>query len=301
MSLIEQIIEEAISKDSNVTRLLRLCLVLAHGLQHAPLLAWVRHELEGYPDETELPSYRVFNALNKGHFIGQLQGEMQIPITALPERIRKNYREIRYTSSVAECAQLVQNSSSKDKIKVDWPILLAVEYGSKLTPGSHCTGAWMEFSVASFVAVVDQVKTKVLAFALEIRLAYPDAGSIPAQMDPNKINEDKVNQIFNTTINGGQGISFGNQNVEQNIVNGVNPGDISSLISALEGLGLRKENALEIASLAEADRNAQEKGVGSRVKAWFEKGKDVAFDTVTGKGVEQIIAYASAAIAAYAG
>lgn len=302
MSLLQQIIDEAIAKDSSVTRLLRLCMVLAYDLGHEPLSTWIKHELEGYPDKVILPPYRIFSGVTRGHIVGRYEGIIQIPVTVLPEEMRKEFLDIQYRQPVAECAQMIEASEGKGVLRKDWPIVLAVKYGSTMTPGSHCTGAWMEFSVANLTSMVDQIKTKILAFSLEIKSTYPDAELMPAHDENLKEKEKVVSQIFNTTINGGNvhGVAFGNHSVEQNIVNGITPGDLPSLISALEKLGLSKVSAAELANNADADRKAGEKGIGPRVSAWFEKGKEVAVDVVAGKTFEQIIAYGTAAILAFA-
>jgi len=302
MSLLQQIVEEAISKDSSVTRLLRLCMVLAHDLRHEPLSTWIKHELEGYPDDVSVPPYRIFVGTIKGNMIGRLEGVVQLSAAVLPEDIRKAFEDIQYRRPVAECAQMVEASEGKGTFKRDWPIALAIQYGSAMTPGSHCTGAWMELPIAHLTSLIDQIKTKILAFSLEIKSTYPDAGLVPAHDENLREKEKIVSQIFNTTINGGNvsGVAFGNHSVEQSIVNGIKPGDLPSLIAALEKIGLSKETAAELANNADVDRISGEKGIGSRVKAWFEKTKDAAVDIAADKTIEQIITYATAAILAFA-
>lgn len=44
MALLAEIQSECTSKDVNVSRLLRLCLLLAEKLKHAPLKEWATHE-----------------------------------------------------------------------------------------------------------------------------------------------------------------------------------------------------------------------------------------------------------------
>lgn len=283
--------------------MLRLCMVLANKLKHGPLSAWVKHELESYPENAQVPDYRKLHPLNKGNFIGRLTGEMQIPVGVLPEKLQPHFRNLEYKASISVVANLVRESAGKGSIKVDWPLELAINYAGKLTPGSHCTGAWMEVSMATMAGLIDHVKTKILAFTLEIQAEYPEADQLPAHGKIEKVKEDKVSQIFNTTINGGnvQSMAFGNQSVEQKIINGVQPGDLASLVDAFEKLGLKQYDAAELAAAAEADKNAGEKGVGARAKAWFEKGKQVVVDVVAAKAFEQVIGYAGSAIAAYAG
>lgn len=59
MGILQDIIAEATASDSNAPRLLRLCMVLGSRLPHEPLKTWARYELEGYPKDVDVPSYRA--------------------------------------------------------------------------------------------------------------------------------------------------------------------------------------------------------------------------------------------------
>lgn len=179
MSLLKEIIDEATAKQGDLTRLLRLCLVLASRLKHEPLKNWVRHELEGYPIEVTLPPYRVLRAYNKGDFKAMTwQGVLEIPLSVLPESLRPRYADSPFRGSIAECVDLVSRDMKEATLRRPWPVGLAIKYASKLANGAQCTSAWSEISSSEMVALVDQVKTKVISFALEIEEADPTAGEI---------------------------------------------------------------------------------------------------------------------------
>jgi AbiTii len=55
MSLLDEIQADATGVDVPIEVLLRKVLILATRLEHEPMKGWVHHELDGYPDDAELP------------------------------------------------------------------------------------------------------------------------------------------------------------------------------------------------------------------------------------------------------
>jgi hypothetical protein len=69
--LIQEIQTEAVDGDSDLSTLLRKCLVLASRLNNPELKNWANWELDGYPPSSELPDYRILHGLESfGIFLG---------------------------------------------------------------------------------------------------------------------------------------------------------------------------------------------------------------------------------------
>jgi hypothetical protein len=85
MGVLQEIIREATTKDGDVPRMLRLCLLLGKRLGHTPLITWVQHELEGYPQDVVLPSYREFRCRSRALFENFARREtIDIPLSFIP-------------------------------------------------------------------------------------------------------------------------------------------------------------------------------------------------------------------------
>lgn len=67
--LIEEIQRDASSDAASVSQLLRRMKIAASKLQLGGLEAWVEHELSGYPDERNLPDYRVIGGVPMCHHV----------------------------------------------------------------------------------------------------------------------------------------------------------------------------------------------------------------------------------------
>ena len=72
MALLDDIIEAATDDKTPIGNLLRKCLVLEQQVKNEKFKAWLDNELDGYDrdHQSDFPSYRVFNCVNKGFLIG---------------------------------------------------------------------------------------------------------------------------------------------------------------------------------------------------------------------------------------
>lgn len=273
MSLLKDIINEAAGGD-DVARLLRKCLVLAHRLNSGELSTWARSELNGYDKAADLPTYRVLGCQSQGFFVGpfnQWQGTFEIPLSVLPERMRSNYVASRLLEPIAHFESLVADRSGKGALMQPWPTEVARLCGPKaFVEGTQCLRAWNEISPASVVGMLDQVKSRVLEFALAIASDFPELAQGDELLQGSADRETKVNQTFNTTIMGSVGnLASGSTDVSQVSTMTVAPGQWESLKSVLVAEGVPGQEVERLKAALEEDKIAGETGVGVRVKGWL--------------------------------
>jgi len=70
MSLLRDIQNAAVSKDTDVATLLRKCKILAVRLGNDEFKNWVDSELNGYESIDNLPEYRILHTISHRHFSG---------------------------------------------------------------------------------------------------------------------------------------------------------------------------------------------------------------------------------------
>lgn len=97
--LIDEIIRDASDGQASVSTLLRRMKVAASRLRLTDAIEWVDHELNGYPDATELPSYRCLNGVPQAHFASR--GWVNIALGDDPEWNRM-YSIAFFNASIAE-------------------------------------------------------------------------------------------------------------------------------------------------------------------------------------------------------
>lgn len=271
MSLLSEIISEATGKTRDIPRLLRLCLTLAYKLKHDPLLCWVRHELEGYPKSVPLPAYRLSQGRSRGEFIGRMTGVLDLPASILPEKIRPRYETLELRDSISEYANLVEHSKEDSRLQIPWPPEYALKFGSSYVTDGQCVRAWLEISPSQLAAMIDQIITKVLTFALEIEAEVPNAEEIGSPNQP-AIKEEQVTQIFKTTIQGNvQNYSAGSSHFQQIAAGSVLKGDLESLVAFLKTTGLadRDIEHLQDALKEDSDEAPAHNDFGPSVAGWL--------------------------------
>src|SRR5260221_14367747 len=93
--LIQEIQAEAVDGNSDLSTVLRKCLVLGSRLRHQELKEWANWELDGYPPSSELPDYRILHGLESfGIFLGGAGSGLQnapLSLLNLPEQVRDGY------------------------------------------------------------------------------------------------------------------------------------------------------------------------------------------------------------------
>ncbi len=267
MSLLREIQQGATDHSVPLSDLLRKCMVLAKRLRHEPLATWADRELNGYPDTTSLPPYRRHpEGTAKGTFFGPFRAQLTnwpIPPVAVDEKYREKLFTVIHESGVAHYEELLRSGSQE--LGQPWPADFIALYGQTFIKGYTCTSAALIIGKESIVAMLDQVRNRILSFALEVEEENPEAGEASPGEEP-PVSRQRVDQVFNTVIMGGPNIvASGSHNIISDFEQIA--GDWSSLKEALAGLGLPESDIGALQSAIEQD--GDESPPGSAVKAWL--------------------------------
>jgi hypothetical protein len=268
MTLLRDIQESATSSDVRLADTLRRCKILAARLQNTTFARWVDLELNGYPKDEPIPTYRVFeNVHSAGNFVSlTLQAEFPIPNSALPKELRDRFANIKCRQSVAFYESL--STAPGSVLQAPWPPDLVAHMQERFVEAWSCVRAWQVIPPGSVVALLDAVRNRVLAFALEIEAQAPGAGEAPTGSGP-PVPPERVNQIYFNIFGGTQTIGAGTDFTMATSTQ-IIQGDTASLGRYLAeelGVGAADVKALEVA--IQADPAPIEKSVGARVKEWI--------------------------------
>lgn len=231
MSLLEDIQNAAVAANSDLGELLRKCKVLAARLDSKPLEDWLIWESNGYPDDVELPVYRVWDLQLKGNFSGPFRSGLNnapIPRVCVPEDLRDAVTVFKCRQSVASIQDLLSNDATTFQIPLGD---IAVLLGGNVYDGNTCLQAWGEIGRGTAVEVVNAVRNRILDLVLAIGKEDPKAGEVPGSAE--KLPPSRVQQIFNTTVYGGASNIVGTAE-SSTISFNVQIGDFKSLAQALE-------------------------------------------------------------------
>lgn len=303
MPLLNDIQAATFSQTTDIPTLLRMCKLLAARISHVELAEWVSFELDGYPDIASMPDYRIVQVDSYGSFLGPVSsmGPLQIPVSVLPEELRKQYRNAYLGSGVSAYAALLLNDET-GRVEDPWPVTLANQYASTMTPNMQCLAAWKVIPIGAVVRLLDSVKTRVLNFAIDLERAAPNSGELPVGSQP-PLSRELMTQIFNTNITGGvNNIANASSEFTQQANTVIETGNWASLQKRLLEFGI---SADEIGGLKEdldqaiTENNQDVKR--SVAGSWIGRLSTKAATGAAGVGIEVAAAGVAKAIAFYLG
>jgi hypothetical protein len=144
---------------------------------------------------------------------------------------------------------------------INWPPDLIHHYQEKFIDGYALSSAWQEVPVSLVVGVCEEVRNRLLRFALEIKEELGHVGDNSSAVLEQKVEAAVINHIY-----GGVNVIGGTVKDFAQIGNVmVGKGDIGSLANALKRLDVSQS---EIDALKEAI-NVDEKSFGERTKEWL--------------------------------
>jgi hypothetical protein len=133
--------------------------------------------------------------------------------------------------------------------------------------GAQTLNIWRELSTNQVVGVLDQIRNRALAFALEVERMDPRAGDSPS-VAPS-VAPDVLGQVFNAVVMG-QNVQYAPASVgatQADIV--VTRGDLDNLRARLKQLGVTDRELDELSTSIKEDGKPKDGTPGPRVSGWI--------------------------------
>jgi hypothetical protein len=115
------------------------------------------------------------------------------------------------------------------------------------------------------VGLLEQIRTRVLRFALELKDNLPPDAADPKQVSAAVVERSVVNIIYGGNIL----IASHAENVSQMAHTTIAVGDIEGLKRALSTLGVTDEGLKKLEADIKADKTNGKPSIGPRIKAWL--------------------------------
>lgn len=144
---------------------------------------------------------------------------------------------------------------------IPWPPDLIVQYQESFIPGFALSSAWQEVPVSKVIGLCEEVRNRLLRFALEGKEEMGHFGDEPTAVPAATVEAAVTNYIY-----GGTNVIAGTATNFSQIGNVVVPaGDFEALAKALAGLSVPEKQIQELKGAIEADH----KSFGERTKNWM--------------------------------
>jgi hypothetical protein len=279
MELIRQIRDACTDSSVRVSDLLRKAKVLATTLQNEPLKLWLTRELNGYPPNEELPSYRKIGSPPLGTFAGPFGTKVincPLPVSSMPDFLQKLAKAVVFPNAVGEIEAMAE-SSGREGFHHRWlPEAVHLLRQTYRMEGYTLVEVYQPLTKPGFEGILDAVRNRLLEFVLGLQELNPEV--LDSEKALAALAGEQVSQVFNIAVYGDHAVVASGKDFSQTVTHVVSAGDLKSLLAHLRQLGVQSEDLKDLQAAVEKDGQPSEKQFGKRVTAWIGRmlGKAVA-------------------------
>ena len=279
MKLVDEIVDLLSSQNTSLTEALLKTKVLLQKIGHKELTDWINCELNGYPDNEQLPEYRILPAQVLGNIFNMAYRYTShpIPIGHLKKEQQELYTLARMKQSLAVLEKLTAGNGGHLQSQI--PLEVNHILGKTLD-GYQIERAWCDIGASYVTQIFIQVRSRLLDFILNLKDQLGDLDS--DEEIKNRSDSIDTPSIFNNAIYGNNNTILVGSNNEQKVTNINLEGNFQALAEKLRQNGVEESEIsnLEIALSKDANTtDIAEKRYGPAVKTWFKSMMSKAIDT----------------------
>jgi AbiTii len=284
MTLLDDIIYAATDEKVPIGTLLRKCLVLEQSFKNEKFKFWLNKELDGYDQEDELPSYRIFHAISYGHFIGSFGRQIKDQPLSLHVLERKDYEKMDKCPLNQPASSYEGRSDKTDDAQIPWNPALTAKYQTKFFQDKEMVlnRAWQLIPGSVLVALLESVRTRVLRFALDLKNNLGPNAPTVEKIPSATIERSVVNNIYGGNIL----IASQAESISQLSHTIVTPGNWDDLKNALQSVGVSDSGVAELKTAIKDDEKDGKPSIGPRVRSWLTSVGKYLGQAVGGVGIE---------------
>lgn len=201
-----KIIKDLANGDVDTITALKRTKVLVADLNDLKILKWLDHEISGYPDEVEVPSYRKVNGNLVGtYFKGSMAQHMvwknvSIPLGRMPRDMQESLLGVEFRESVESLRKLEQSSKNSDKqigkpIPADFFPVIA-KYNNDLH--MIITSAMVVFSEHIISNIFSNIENKLLDILILLEREFGSLDEL--DIDVTTKSEEELKNINNQIL-----------------------------------------------------------------------------------------------------
>ena len=275
MSLLREIQASLMDPDQDIDPILLKLRFLASRLGSDPLAKWVRFESDGYPNEAELPDYRILAVTYTASTLGSGGSRMRnvpVPTQLVMKTSGDFWKNYECRKSVATIDSLISGAKDGSGVRIDASNLLLTLQG-KFYPDDTIYEVTGLLSVPELVGIKSAIRSRLLELTIGLERETPSVTDItlgPVKVSVGAEEQQKVSQVTNNVINGNY-TAISNSGVISGLMLSIVPKDADSVVSALVEKGMSEEEAQEFAKiLAKEKPECVDVPFGAKAKAWVD-------------------------------
>lgn len=199
-----QIIKDLANGKVDTQTALKRTKVLLQDLENDDLLDWVNYEIEGYPDDVEIPDYRVIGGQLYGtYFKGSLANHIiynhvPLPLGNLPDEIKEDILTIKIRQGIEALKGIIAESEKNDNSGLIKPI--PAEYYPYIAQANNDLGmiiatASVELNMPKVLNIFPKVESKLLDILSYLEKQFGNLDDL--DIDIESKSEKELNNIIN--------------------------------------------------------------------------------------------------------
>ena len=280
MKLLTDLISELSEPQPSLIDALVKTKVLLHRVGRRDLVEWVNNEINGYPDEALLPSYRVVPAHVKGNVTNNACSytDHPLPTMHLTKDQRKGLEELEMRDSIAVLEGLAKHDTKG--LQRPLPLEYAAFFNKALSGGYKVQQAWCDIGIGRFAQITAQVRSKLLDFLLEVS---ERVGTDMSEEAVKRVAQSpEAGSMFNNAIFGDNVTILVGHNNQQSVRNSVERADFESLAAFLRTKQVEEQDVAALRHAIAADSSSaevSEEKFGPETRSWLSRMMDKAINT----------------------
>lgn len=249
-----------------------------HKIGHQDLVEWVNAELNGYPKDKPVPSYRIIGSRLEGNLqnMAYIQRSLALPTGHLPEKLRNYFHKTEMRESISVLEQFSVGEGMHLKMPVPPELHAEIE---KALDGAWVQSMWIRMEPTQIAHGLTVVRSRLLDFILGLQDKLGNVEDSDVKEAAKNIDAPALFQ--HTVFGDNTTIVVGNKNTTT-INNVVKKGDFDSLAALLKEKGIPGDDIAALKAAIDEDKETVDYGkkqFGPQVKAWIKNmwGKAVDF------------------------
>ncbi len=231
--MLQDVLRDANDASKPLDSVLRTAMMFAYSLDYQPLIDWVNAELDGYPNNKNLPDYRWFRSEIHASFIGPFwtTTEERSSESVFPDGTGESIGRVELLSGVRN----LEETAGRTDIIQSLPSFVIDYLSDRATDGFHCQRAWLVIPPGAIAQTLSAVRTRLMRFCLTIQREFPHLDTAEPTSDRATVPAPAVAYYFNTIVMGeNASIALGDMDIVSQ-VNNVRTGDFDSFATLFTG------------------------------------------------------------------
>jgi hypothetical protein len=280
--VLQEVINDLINADTSLVSPMMKLNYFARLIKNDELLEFTNLELNGYGSvEAVHPAYRksiasLMVTLQAGHY----SHVKELPIVMLPEPFNELMRYVEVSEGIGVLEQMIAKSQDKDANDLVKP--LPMEMLPEIQPAaaklyksdaSITVVAARIFTNANIVTqILNTVRTKLLAFTMELGENFGYNIEISSFKKDQAINNQTINNFMKTEINntGDGNVTNTGDNAQINATISITKGDLKKLNETLKANGIEDTDIEELNAIVQTEQpDFENKKLGEKANSWI--------------------------------